>query len=96
MDAREIRLRLAGAVTAYDRRREKRPDYNRYALPQYLGRVADVCEDIAAGAAPRAAILAGFHGPILLACLKAIGESAPAAAETNNGRSTYQPASARP
>lgn len=37
--------RLAPYVTAYDRRRAKRPDYNVYALPPYLGRAQEVCQD---------------------------------------------------
>ena len=78
-----IRHILAHAVTAYDRKQEAKADknprayYNVYALPQYLGRVAEVCEDIDAGADPVAAIMRGFTpGPLRTTCLKAIGAAA--------------------
>lgn len=74
---------LIHAVTEFDRKQEakaaknKRAYYNVYALPQYLGRVADVCEDIDAGTNPAAAIARGFTpGPLRNACLKAIGANA--------------------
>lgn len=74
---------LNHAVTEFDRKQEakaaknKRAYHNVYALPQYLGRVADVCEDIEAGADPVAAIMRGFTpGPLRTACLKAIGAAA--------------------
>lgn len=74
---------LLHAVTEFDRRQaakaEKNPRayYNAYALPQYLGRVVDVCEDIEAGADPVAAIARGFTpGPLRTACLKALGHKA--------------------
>ena len=74
---------LNHAVTEFDRKQEakaaknKRAYYNVYALPQYLGRVADVCDDIDAGADPVAAIMRGFTpGPLRTACLKAVGAAA--------------------
>lgn len=74
MSPDEIRFKLAQAVTTYDRKQATRKHYNRYALGQYLTRVAEVREDIERGATPRAAVLAGFTGPLLTACLRAIGE----------------------
>lgn len=78
-----IRQTLNHAVTDFDRKQEARAAknprayYNVYALPQYLGRVADVCDDIDAGADPIAAIMRGFTpGPLRTACLKAIGAGA--------------------
>ena len=80
-----IRQTLNHAVTEFDRKQEARARaaknprayYNMHALPQYLGRVADVCEDIDAGADPAAAIARGFTpGPLRNACLKAIGAAA--------------------
>lgn len=74
---------LIHAVTEFDHKQEakaaknKRAYYNVYALPQYLGRVADVCEDIEAGTDPVAAVMAGFTpGPLRTACLKAVGADA--------------------
>jgi hypothetical protein len=68
------RDKLVHAVTAFDRRRMRRADYNIYALAQYLGRVDDIMRDITAGAAVDAAICAGFTpGPLRNACLKACG-----------------------
>ena len=78
-----LRQTLNHSVTEFDRKQEAkaaknpRAYYNVYALPQYLGRVADVCDDIEAGADPVAAITRGFTpGPLRNACLKAIGADA--------------------
>jgi hypothetical protein len=80
MNARQL---LNHTVTEFDRKQEAkaaknpRAYYNAYALPQYLGRVADVCEDIDAGADPVAAIMRGFTpGPLRTVCLKAVGAAA--------------------
>ena len=79
----DIRQTLNHAVTEFDRKQEARAAknprayYNAYALPQYLGRVADVCDDIDAGADPVAAIMRGFTpGPLRTACLKSVGAAA--------------------
>jgi hypothetical protein len=79
----DIRQTLNHEVTEFDRKQEARAAknprayHNVYALPQYLGRVADVCDDIDAGADPAAAIMRGFTpGPLRAACLKAIGAAA--------------------
>lgn len=77
------RQTLNHAVTEFDRKQEAkaaknpRAYHNAYALPQYLGRVADVCDDIEAGADPVAAIMRGFTpGPLRTACLKSVGAGA--------------------
>jgi hypothetical protein len=67
-----IRTALVHAATRYDVRQSKGKRYNVYALAQYLTRIDDVCADIANGAAPRDAIVAGFSGPLLNAMLKAV------------------------
>lgn len=77
--AKFVRIELIHAVTRYDRRQSKRPDYNRYALPQYLQRVKEVADDVERGANVRDAILAGFSGRLADVCLKFIGQ--PAATE---------------
>jgi hypothetical protein len=85
---------LAHAVTRYDERQSKKPHYNHYALAQYLRRVDDICQDIKAGAPVRAAIVAGMTGPLLNACLKAVGEAPATRDELSGlGKYTYQRAS---
>lgn len=82
---------LAHAVTRYDERQSKTKHYNRYALGQYLRRVDDIVQDIAAGAPVRAAIVAGMTGPLLNACLKAVGEQPATRDELSGlGKYTYQ------
>ena len=93
-----IRSALVHAVTEYDQKQEaasnKRCRYhNPYALAQYLRRVSEVCADIERGAVPRDAVVAGLHGPLLRAALKAIGEAAATKDEINGvGKGwTYKP-----
>lgn len=90
-----VRTALVRAVTQYDIRQARGKRYNPYAMGQYLQRVDDICDDIAKGASPRAAIVAGMTGPLLACCLKAIGEAAPSRDEMSGfGKSySYQPAS---
>jgi len=89
-----VRSALVHAVTQYDVRQSRGKRYNPYAMGQYLMRVDDILEDIARGALPRAAIVAGMTGPLLACCLKAIGEAAPTRDElTGLGKYTYQRAS---
>jgi hypothetical protein len=66
-----IRTALVHAATRYDEKQSKKKFYNHYALAQYLRRIDDVCADLDAGADMRAAIVAGFTGPLLNAMLKA-------------------------
>lgn len=100
-----VQDKLVAAVVMFDRRQEERAAkpgsrtyHNTYALPQYLKRVEDVVEDIANGATPEAAIVAGFGaGPLRNACLKAIGLKANNADASGSylGLPVYQPASER-
>jgi hypothetical protein len=64
---------LIHAATVYDRRQSHGKRYNAYALGQYMLRVDEVLADVAAGAKPRDAIVAGFSGPLRSAMLKAAG-----------------------
>ncbi len=92
---------LSAAVTRYDRleaakaARAKRGYHNRYALGQYLLRVDDIVADVAAGATPRAAIIAGMDGRLRAACLKAIGEPVTITPAEESGGLFYVPASER-
>jgi hypothetical protein len=70
-----IKQKLVHAVTQYDAKQSKRAGFNRYALPQYLARIDEVCADIERGANVRDAIVAAFTGRLMDVCLKAVGES---------------------
>jgi hypothetical protein len=99
----DIKRKLDHAVTAFDRKQEERAAkrgsyHNPYALGQYLMRVDDVMSDIANGATPQAAIIAGFGaGPLRNACLKAIGAAASNVDASGSylGLPVYKPASAK-
>jgi hypothetical protein len=87
-----VRSALVHAATQYDVRQEGKRGYNPYALAQYLRRIDDVCSDIERGADPRAALTAGFHGPLLNALLKAIGaDKATPAEQRGDGQWSYRP-----
>ncbi len=64
---------LMSAVTAYDRRREGKPGFNRYALPQYMQAVDNIITDVKSGKPLLQAI--GDHTNDLLkhALIKAAG-----------------------
>ena len=70
----DTRARMLMAVTAYDRRREKKPGYNPYALPQYCGALQLVDRKVAAGDTLRVAITSSFSGSLQDAVLKGAGE----------------------
>lgn len=82
---------LIHAVTAFDRRASTRKGHNPHALGIYFQRVDEVCADIANGADPRAAILAGFSGRVADACLKALGLPVSTLEEARSGRLYYSP-----
>ena len=92
---------LVHAVTKLDRRdevralRSMRGYHNRYALPQYLQRIDEVLADVEAGASVREALVAGFSGRLLDACLKAVDELKATDSEINGGSWVYEPASRR-
>lgn len=83
----DTRLKLIMAATEYDRKEEKKPNHNRYALPQYFEAINDVMEMIESGKTLRVAITACFCGRIATALLKAVGESAYTLADDINARS---------
>lgn len=87
-----IHSALVHAATQYDIRQARGKYHNPYALAQYLMRIDDIDKDIAAGAKPRAALLAAFSDRLLDAMLKAIGEPPFTLDEKRSGRVTYQPA----
>ena len=72
---REKMVKITMALTAYDRKREGKKDYNRYALPQYLQALYRVAEDIKSGFTLRHALCFGFSGRVLDVALKAVGEA---------------------
>lgn len=91
-----LRFNLVSAVTEYDRRQSTKPSYNMYALPQYLGRVSEIMDDIAAGADPRAAITAGFTGTLLSSILRRLKMSGASMSEVSGmGSMVYEPVAKR-
>lgn len=60
-----LEVRLSALVTHYDRVREKRRDYNRYALGQYLLRVDEVVSNVDKGARTGDALAAAFNDRLL-------------------------------
>jgi hypothetical protein len=74
-----IKAKLIAAACVYDARQAKRPGYNRYALPQYVARIHEVCDALPADALPadpsvRKGLLHGFSGRLADAMLKAVGQ----------------------
>ena len=74
-----IKARLISAALAYDVRQYNRPGYNRYALPQYVARIHEICAALPADALPaddsvRKAVLRGFSGRLANALLKGMGQ----------------------
>lgn len=87
---------LVHAVTEYDRKESTKRGYNRYALPQYIGRIQEIDEDLKNGADLRSALVAAFCGKRLLdSCLKAVGLPKSTDQDKDDGRWYYVPASAR-
>jgi len=71
--------RLELAAVKYDARilkrhqRNARVYHNPHALGLYRARITQVLADVARGASPREAIVAGFEGPLRQAMLRACG-----------------------
>lgn len=86
----QMKNKLISAVTQFDTKASKRPGYNHHALGIYFQRVDDVCADIEAGAAPRAAIVAGFSGRLADFVLKSVGLEKTTDAEARGGY-VYRP-----
>lgn len=78
MKTQDIENALQSALTQFDAKELARTGgsrakgYNPNALGIYFNRIADVIQDIEAGADPRAAIVAGFTGKVQAVCLKAL------------------------
>jgi len=100
---KSIKDTLESALTQFDAKQFARTKgnrakgYNPNALGIYFARVEEICADIANGANPRAAIVAGFMGPVQSACLKACGLDKPTPEELSpkGGAWHYVPASAK-
>lgn len=91
-DFARLRFNLVSAVTDYDQKQSTKPSYNIYALPQYLERVNDIMEDIAAGADPRSAIAAGFTDRLLSFVMRKMKLDAPTREEiVGLGSAVYTP-----
>lgn len=91
-----LRFNLVSAVTEYDRKQSTKPSYNMYALPQYLERVSEIMDDIAAGADPRAAISAGFTGTLVSSILRRLKMSGASEGEMSGmGSMVYEPVAKR-
>lgn len=69
------RAAILTAITAYDRRREGKPGYNPYALPQYLGALQTADRRVDAGDTLRIALTNSYNDRLLDAVLKAAGEA---------------------
>jgi len=65
--------KLVHALTAYDRRRSNKRDYNAWALAGYLERLDMVMERVDSGCDLRVAIMQGFSDRLQDVCLKAVG-----------------------
>jgi hypothetical protein len=70
-----LRDKLNHAVTAYDRRRQGKRDYNFYALGLYLRRVDECCAQIDAGADAQTVLSQGFNDRLRDCVLKAAGQN---------------------
>jgi hypothetical protein len=92
----KLRFNLVSAVTDYDRKQSTKPSYNMYALPQYLERVSEIMDDIAAGADPRSAIAAGFTDRLLSFVMRKMKLEAPTREEIQGiGSVVYTPVAKR-
>lgn len=83
-----IHAALIHAATRHDEKESRGHRYNPYALAQYFMRIDDIEADIARGADPAEAIIAGTHGSLRTALLRAIGHKADHRETTGL---TYQP-----
>jgi hypothetical protein len=70
----QLRDKLLHQVTEYDRRQQGKRGYNMWALPQYLGALEQVQEDLDKGVTVRKALTSNFCGRLLDRLLKAAGE----------------------
>jgi hypothetical protein len=87
---------LSHAVTEYDRKQSTKRGYNPYALGIYFERVEEVLKDIAAGASPREAVIAGFNDRLRDHILRAMCQpNAPKDVPCGNRPWYYKPVAAK-
>jgi hypothetical protein len=67
-----IKQILVTALIRYDAKESTKKSYNRWALPQYLQRLDEICADIDQGIDVRTAIRNGFLGRLCDKCLRAL------------------------
>ena len=72
-DINALRTKLAHTVTTHDIKESKKKGYNPNALALYIGRVDDVCNDVAAGASLGRALYDNFNDRLLTTLEKACG-----------------------
>jgi hypothetical protein len=70
-----MRNNLIHAVTMFDMRNKHKPDYNPYALSQYIATIDDALDDLKAGEQAREAFTKRFNGQLLDIVLKTAGLS---------------------
>ena len=88
---RDLKTTLVSAALAFDTKQSTKPGFNRWALPQYLEMIDEVCADVARGAEVRGAIVAGFSGRLAQTLLKAAGQSSYTRDDATSGGVLYQP-----
>lgn len=71
----QLRRDLAHAVTAYDRRQEKRACYNRYALPRYLMACDEIAARVESGENLDSALRAHLNGALLASVQKTMAKN---------------------
>jgi hypothetical protein len=70
-----LRADLAHAFTAYDRRQEKRADYNRYALARYLEAADEIATRVAQGESLDSALRGKLNGRLLASVQKTMAKN---------------------
>jgi len=68
----QLRRDLAHVFTAYDRRQEKRADYNRYAMARYLMTCDDIDSDVSSGVRLADSLAKRTHGSLKISVTKAL------------------------
>jgi hypothetical protein len=72
-----LKQKLCSAAIRYDQKQSKKASYNRYALPQYLSRISEICATLpenATDADIRKALMQGFCGRLADQMLAAAGQ----------------------
>lgn len=84
--------KLKSLLTQWDEKQSRRKHHNPYALGIYFQQADRVILDVGLGADTRAAIVAGFHGPMLDFILRGFG-MAISTRDEQRGSGIYQPIS---